>query len=110
MFRTLQETNPCPRESPAKQKGERDPQDTRTDQSFFRMSQVVEYRLVRGLIEAHHRLSDPTALARKLTILGEAHRTAVLQKAGPSHRCLIYFPEYLHRHQTTARISRRGCF
>lgn len=96
VFRKLQEMNSHPRESPAKWKGEKEPQDTRADQSFSRMSpQVVKYRLIRGLIEAHHRLSDPTALARKLTVLREAHRTAVSQKAGPSHCCLIFFSRIL---------------
>lgn len=82
--------------SPAKWKGEKDPQDTRADQSFSRMSsQVVKYRLIRRFIEADHRLSDPTALARKLTVLGEAHRTVVPQKAGPSHCCLVFFSRIL---------------
>lgn len=46
VFRTLQEMNSCPHESPAKQKGEKDPQDIRTDQSFFRRSpQLGKYRL-----------------------------------------------------------------
>lgn len=110
VFRTLQEMNSRRRESPAEQKGEKDSQDTGTDQPFFKMSpQVVNYRLVRRLTGAHHRLSDPTS-CQKARCFGGGTQNCDASESRPLSLLLNFFSRILTQQQTTARISTRGCF
>lgn len=98
IFRTRQEMNPRPRESPAKQKGEKD-QDTRTDQSFSRTShQVVKYRPVRGAYRVPSQALRSHSSCQKAQCFGGG-----TQNHGASEsRSLLLLPNFFSRKLTQA--------
>lgn len=55
------------------------------------------YRLVKGLIEAHHRLSDPTALARKRAGLEAGTQNCRHLESNPQSLLLNFFPRIFTR-------------